>query len=195
MDPLQCMMHFAEAAMPGAHLESQRDHAVVVQNHRGHKRSATRGKAKGELKVPGGVCTVGEIPREMETSRLFCPLGICSLAESRMGYAGLLLQAVSLPIVQLVDANRLWCGGKGMFSPMTRGAHGVAGTSRAGTCHPFPWMLSWALSPPGSRETQLAEDLMVLGFSQLSATFGSARTPGDRGRNLLQLQFLGRSLF
>lgn len=62
-------------------------------------------------------------------------------------------------------------------------------------CHPFPWMLSWALSPSESREAQLPKDLLVLGFSRAfpPVTFGSARAPGDGLKDLLQLHFLGRS--
>lgn len=55
--------------------------------------------------------------------------------------------------------------------------------------------LPLVLSPSGSREFQLAEDLMVLGFSQRSATFGHARAWGDGDGDLLQLQFSGTNPF
>lgn len=35
--PLQCLVRFAEWAMPGAHLQSHHGHAVVAWNHSGHK--------------------------------------------------------------------------------------------------------------------------------------------------------------
>lgn len=35
--PWQCLVHFAEGAMPGAHPQSHHGHAAVAWNHRGHK--------------------------------------------------------------------------------------------------------------------------------------------------------------
>ena len=80
MDPLQLLMRFAGCAMAGTHPESHRDRAVVMQIHRDSKRSATRGEAKRELAVLGSACTEGEISREIETPRLFCPLAPGSAA-------------------------------------------------------------------------------------------------------------------
>lgn len=97
--------------MPGAHPHSPGDHVVaILQEQEGCK------KRKGT--APGGACTKGEIPREKEMSR-FPPTPDLQLAESRTGHAGLLLPAASLPVVQLVDVNRLWWGGKETFSPRT----------------------------------------------------------------------------
>lgn len=53
--------------------QSCHDRAVVVQNHKENKMSATREKAKVEPKGPGDVCMEDEITKEMETPRLFLP--------------------------------------------------------------------------------------------------------------------------
>lgn len=89
--------------MPRAHPQSPCDHVVVIlQEQEGCE------KRKGKGTAPGGACTKGEIPRENQISRLFAPPPrVCSLAESHTGHAGLLLRATSLPVVQVVDVNRL----------------------------------------------------------------------------------------
>lgn len=47
------------------------------------------------------------LPKKCKLQGCFCPPGICSLAESHMGYVELLLRVFSLPIAQLVDENTL----------------------------------------------------------------------------------------
>lgn len=61
--PWQCLVHFAEGAMPGAHPQSHHGHAAVAWNHRGPQ------------DIPGGVCVVSESPRKMETPSLLRSLG------------------------------------------------------------------------------------------------------------------------
>lgn len=56
--PWQCLVHFAEGAMPGAHPQSHHGRAAVAWNHRGPQ------------DIPGGVCVVSESPRKMETPSL-----------------------------------------------------------------------------------------------------------------------------
>lgn len=103
--------------------------------------------------------------KEMETLRIFC-LPLWHFYPSTVPYG--------LHRVAPTSGFSSHCAAGGSEQAVLgweRGVqlHGLSctwGSRRAGTCHPFPWVLIWALSPSVSWETWFTEDLMLLDYPQ-----------------------------